>query len=185
MSAAVSRPFVERLAARQRSLAAVCNGSWRAFSVSSAAAGGGNGNENDSVGTEADEEVSHDDFKPQRKAPASASQDVLEQIKEHVSSRPVVLYMKGEPQAPQCGFSYKTVLILNALGVKFESHNVLADMALREGIKRYSNWPTIPQLYVNGEFIGGSDIVESMFRSGELKQMLDEAATASTSSSKT
>ena len=82
----------------------------------------------------------------------------------------VVLYMKGDPTFPQCGFSSTVVQILKHIGVEFKSHDVLQDEKLREGIKSYSNWPTIPQLYVNGEFVGGCDIIREMFESGELKE---------------
>ncbi len=97
-------------------------------------------------------------------------------IKEQVTSNPVVLYMKGTPQMPQCGFSAMAVQVLNACGVRqFYSVNVLADPEIREGIKRYANWPTIPQLYVNGEFVGGSDIMREMYESGELQKLLEGA----------
>ena len=82
----------------------------------------------------------------------------------------VVLYMKGDPTFPQCGFSSTVVQILKHIGVEFKSHDVLQNESLREGIKSYSNWPTIPQLYVNGEFLGGCDIIREMFESGELKE---------------
>ena len=82
----------------------------------------------------------------------------------------VVLYMKGDPTFPQCGFSSTVVQILKHVGVEFKSHDVLQDENLREGIKSYSNWPTIPQLYVNGEFVGGCDIIREMFETGELKE---------------
>ena len=86
----------------------------------------------------------------------------------------VVLYMKGDPTFPQCGFSSTVVQILKHIGVEFKSHDVLQDENLREGIKSYSNWPTIPQLYVNGEFIGGCDIIREMFESGELKEHFEK-----------
>ena len=96
-----------------------------------------------------------------------------ERIKQQVSGHPVVLYMKGTPQAPQCGFSANAVAILNACGAKdIFAVNVLADAEIREGIKAYANWPTIPQLYVNGEFVGGSDIMGEMYQSGELQKLL-------------
>lgn len=99
--------------------------------------------------------------------------DIQEVIKQQVSGHPIVLYMKGTPQFPQCGFSANAVRILNALGVKdFFSVDVLRDPAIRDGIKVYSNWPTIPQLYVNGQFIGGSDIMIEMYQGGELKELL-------------
>jgi monothiol glutaredoxin len=100
--------------------------------------------------------------------------DVQQQIKETVTGNPVVLYMKGTPQFPQCGFSAKAVQILKACGVKdIVGVNVLADPDLRQGIKDYANWPTIPQLYVKGEFIGGSDIMAEMYQAGELQQKLE------------
>jgi len=102
--------------------------------------------------------------------------DIQEVIKTQVTSNPVVLYMKGTPQMPQCGFSAMAVQVLNACGVRqFFSVNVLADPAIREGVKRYANWPTIPQLYVNGEFVGGSDIMREMYESGELQRLLEGA----------
>jgi monothiol glutaredoxin len=87
---------------------------------------------------------------------------------------PVVLYMKGTPMFPQCGFSARVVQVLTHMGVPFKGVNVLEDMAIREGIKSFSNWPTIPQLYVKGEFVGGCDIVTEMFQSGELATLLQE-----------
>ena len=99
--------------------------------------------------------------------------DTQDQIKQQVTGNPVVLYMKGTPQFPQCGFSAFAVQALNACGVKeFFSVNVLENPDIREGIKEYANWPTIPQLYVNGEFVGGSDIVKEMVQSGELQKLL-------------
>jgi monothiol glutaredoxin len=100
--------------------------------------------------------------------------DAQERIKGQVTGSPVVLYMKGTPQMPQCGFSAMAVQVLQACGVsQFASVNVLADPEIRQGIKEYANWPTIPQLYVNGEFVGGSDIMREMYQSGELKKLLD------------
>ncbi|HEY5994896.1 MAG TPA: Grx4 family monothiol glutaredoxin [Gallionellaceae bacterium] len=99
--------------------------------------------------------------------------DTQSLIKQQISSHPVVLYMKGTPQMPQCGFSANAVRILNALGIKnFFSVDVLQDPAIRQGIKDYSNWPTIPQLYINGQFIGGSDIMTEMYQGGELQELL-------------
>jgi len=98
-------------------------------------------------------------------------------IKEQVSGNRVVLYMKGTPDFPQCGFSANAVGILRACGVEdFFSVNVLEEPEIRQGIKEYANWPTIPQLYVNGEFVGGSDIMTEMYRSGELKKLLEKTA---------
>ena len=103
------------------------------------------------------------------------SRDIQKHIQEQVTTHPVVLYMKGTPQFPQCGFSAKAVGILNALGVKdLFTVDVLQDAEIRQGIKDYANWPTIPQLYIRGEFVGGSDIMTEMFQSGELKQMLEK-----------
>ncbi|HXU94573.1 MAG TPA: Grx4 family monothiol glutaredoxin [Gallionella sp.] len=101
------------------------------------------------------------------------SNDIQKVIHEQVTSHSVVLYMKGNPTFPQCGFSANAVRILHALGVKdFFSVDVLRDPEIRQGIKDYANWPTIPQLYIKGEFIGGSDIMTEMYQSGELKQLL-------------
>ena len=102
------------------------------------------------------------------------SQDIHAHIKSEIESNDVVLFMKGTPEAPQCGFSLQVTQILNHLGVPYKAINVLADGAIREGIKSYSNWPTIPQLYVKSEFIGGCDITREMFQSGELTELLDK-----------
>lgn len=102
--------------------------------------------------------------------------DAQEQIKNQVTSNPVVLYMKGSPKFPQCGFSGLAVQILQASGLKdFVAVDVLADPAIREGIKVYANWPTIPQLYINGEFVGGADIMRDLFQQGELQKLLQQA----------
>ena len=102
--------------------------------------------------------------------------DTQQIIKEQVTRNPVVLYMKGTPQMPQCGFSALAVQVLNACGVPdFLSVNVLEEPEIRQGIKEYGNWPTIPQLYVNGEFVGGSDILREMYQSGELRKVLEAA----------
>ncbi|MGD9511863.1 MAG: Grx4 family monothiol glutaredoxin [Geminicoccaceae bacterium] len=98
--------------------------------------------------------------------------DVNQWIDNVVKSNDVVLFMKGTPDQPMCGFSGRVVQILDHIGVAYEGVNVLESEALRQGIKSYSNWPTIPQLYVKGEFVGGCDIVTEMFQSGELKQAL-------------
>ena len=96
--------------------------------------------------------------------------DINSKIKDNNSKNPVVLYMKGNPTFPQCGFSSTVVQILKHIGVNFQSYDVLQDENLREGIKSFSKWPTIPQLYVNNEFVGGCDIIREMFESGELKE---------------
>ena len=96
----------------------------------------------------------------------------LDEIKQEVSNNDIVLFMKGTPTFPQCGFSAHLISILTAEEVSFTSHDVLSDNALRSNIKEYSNWPTIPQLYVKGEFIGGADIVNEMYDSGELSRVL-------------
>jgi monothiol glutaredoxin len=95
--------------------------------------------------------------------------DVKNRIEQILGDNKIVLFMKGSPQAPQCGFSARAASILNELGAKFHAIDVLADPEIRQGIKDYGNWPTIPQLYVNKELIGGSDIMMEMFESGELK----------------
>ena len=97
---------------------------------------------------------------------------VADRIKQEITDNTVVLYMKGTPVFPQCGFSAAVVQILTHMGVKFKGIDVLADPALRQGVKDFSSWPTIPQLYVKGEFVGGCDIVREMFESGELKDLL-------------
>src|SRR4051812_5440986 len=97
---------------------------------------------------------------------------VEERIKSDIESNDVVLYMKGTPVFPQCGFSAAVVQVLTHLGVKFKGIDVLSDPSLRQGIKDFSNWPTIPQLYVKGELVGGCDIVREMFQSGELQELL-------------
>ncbi len=99
-------------------------------------------------------------------------------IEEQVKSSNVVLFMKGTPQFPQCGFSGQVVQILDHLGVAYKGINVLEDAEIRQGIKDYSNWPTIPQLYIKGEFIGGCDIVREMFQAGELKTQLETSGIA-------
>ena len=99
---------------------------------------------------------------------------VFERIRDEIGKHDVLLFMKGTPVFPQCGFSAAVVEVLSELGVKFKGVNVLADDALRNGIKHFSNWPTIPQLYVKGEFVGGCDIVMEMFQSGELETLLTE-----------
>lgn len=92
-----------------------------------------------------------------------------------VSNNKIMVFMKGSKLMPQCGFSNNVVQILNSLGVDYETLDVLADNEIRQGIKEYSNWPTIPQLYINGEFVGGSDIVIELYQSGELQQMVEVA----------
>ncbi|GJL76538.1 MAG TPA: Grx4 family monothiol glutaredoxin [Nitrosomonas sp.] len=100
---------------------------------------------------------------------------VEDTIEQQISNHPVVLYMKGSPEQPQCGFSANAVNILNACGVNdLFTVDVLQDPEIRQGIKDYSNWPTIPQLYVKGEFVGGSDILTEMYQNGELKKLIDE-----------
>ncbi len=96
-------------------------------------------------------------------------------IKNQITSNPVVLYMKGSPKFPQCGFSNLATQILDACNAQYLAVDVLADQNIREGIKTYANWPTIPQLYVNGEFLGGSDIMRAMYESGELQTLLATA----------
>ena len=99
--------------------------------------------------------------------------DVNSRIEEQLKSHDILLYMKGTPDFPQCGFSGQTVAALNAIGKPFSFVNIFEDQEVREGLKTYSNWPTFPQLYVKGEFIGGCDIVIEMYQSGELKDLLD------------
>jgi monothiol glutaredoxin len=103
-----------------------------------------------------------------------STENVAAWIDQQVKNNDVVLFMKGTKDFPQCGFSGRVVQILSYLGLDFKDINVLEDMSVREGIKSYANWPTIPQLYVKGEFVGGADIIGEMFRSGELEQHLME-----------
>ena len=104
--------------------------------------------------------------------------DAQAQIKETVTNNPVVLYMKGTPKFPQCGFSNMATQILDACHAQYIAVDVLADQAVREGIKAYANWPTIPQLYINGEFVGGSDIMRAMYENGELQTALNAVNSA-------
>jgi monothiol glutaredoxin len=101
--------------------------------------------------------------------------DVNDRIREQLSAAPVVLFMKGTPEFPQCGFSAQTASALRNLGAKFHHVNIFEDPELREQLKRFSNWPTFPQLYINGELVGGCDIALEMYRNGELKQLLETA----------
>ncbi|MFT6163004.1 MAG: monothiol glutaredoxin [Myxococcota bacterium] len=100
--------------------------------------------------------------------------DVQERIKQLVTDNRVMLFMKGDRDFPQCGFSMRAVNIVNALGVNYETLNVLADNEVRQGIKEYANWPTIPQLYIDGEFQGGSDIVWELYQNGDLEKKVAE-----------
>ncbi|MGB1157297.1 MAG: Grx4 family monothiol glutaredoxin [Alphaproteobacteria bacterium] len=99
---------------------------------------------------------------------------ILSRIQSDVEANPVMLYMKGTPVFPQCGFSAAVVAVLNNMGVEYHSVNVLEDPGVRQGIKEYANWPTIPQLYVNGEFVGGCDIVREMYETGELSTFMTD-----------
>ena len=101
--------------------------------------------------------------------------DAAARIDDIVRNNDIVLFMKGTPLFPQCGFSSRAIAILDHLGVAFESVDVLQDMEIRQGIKAFSDWPTIPQLYVKGEFLGGSDIMMEMFEAGELQQIIEDA----------
>ena len=106
--------------------------------------------------------------------PVMNDQSTIERIQSEINSQDVVLFMKGNPMFPQCGFSAATVQALTMAGVKFSSVDVLQDMEIRDGIKQFSSWPTIPQLYVKGEFVGGCDIVREMVETGELQEMFKE-----------
>lgn len=107
---------------------------------------------------------------------------IKQTIQQDIDTNPVMLFMKGDADFPQCGFSARVVQILQQVGVPFKTANVLADPALRQGIKDYSNWPTVPQLYIKGEFIGGCDIVTEMYQTGELQKVLQEKNIASNAS---
>ncbi|KAG6542082.1 hypothetical protein Mapa_016499 [Marchantia paleacea] len=129
--------------------------------------------------TAGDDTDTHDDFKPVVKA-ENATLSVQEHIESDIKNNPVMVYMKGVPEAPQCGFSAMVVRILQEYGVPYNSRNVLADPQLRDGIKQFSRWPTIPQVFINGEFVGGSDILISMHRSGELEMLLKQTTAKDT-----
>jgi monothiol glutaredoxin len=103
---------------------------------------------------------------------------VIDRIKQDITDHPVVLFMKGTPVFPQCGFSAAVVQILTQMGVKFKGIDVLSDPAVRQGVKEFSSWPTIPQLYVKGEFVGGCDIIREMYETGELQDFLTEKGVA-------
>ena len=109
--------------------------------------------------------------------------DTRERIEKLINDNPVVLFMKGTPQFPQCGFSGQVVQILDHVGVGYKGLNVLESADLRDGIKTYSNWPTIPQLYVKGEFVGGCDIIREMFQAGELQTLLADKGVIATPAS--
>jgi monothiol glutaredoxin len=106
------------------------------------------------------------------------SNPIFESIKQQISENQVVLYMKGTPMFPQCGFSAAVVQVLSKLGVEFKGVDVLVDPSLRDGLKEFSNWPTFPQLYVKGELVGGCDIVREMFANGELQDLLRDKGVA-------
>jgi monothiol glutaredoxin len=108
------------------------------------------------------------------------SNPVFDRIRDDISSNDVVLYMKGTPIFPQCGFSAAVVQVLSHVGVKFKGIDILTDPSLRQGIKEFANWPTVPQLYVKGEFVGGCDIVREMFQTGELQELLQSKGVAVT-----
>jgi monothiol glutaredoxin len=110
----------------------------------------------------------------------SVNNTVTDRIKQDIADNAVLLYMKGTPVFPQCGFSAAVVQILTHLGVKFKGVDVLADPEIRQGVKEFSSWPTIPQLYVKGEFVGGCDIVREMFESGELGELLKDKGISTT-----
>ena len=117
---------------------------------------------------------SHDDFKPKKKEVPAELSEVMKLIDKKVKEHPILLFMKGTASQPQCGFSAQVVRILHAVGADFDSINVLQYPAIREGIKQYSEWPTLPQLYIAGEFVGGCDIITSMHKDGELEALLKE-----------
>ncbi len=100
---------------------------------------------------------------------------IQDKIQQQLSSDKIVLYMKGTPQFPQCGFSAKATQMLGACGVKFTTYDILSDPEMRQGLKEYSNWPTFPQLYVNGELVGGCDIMTELYQKGELQKLVTQA----------
>lgn len=106
--------------------------------------------------------------------PAQFTGDTIERIKSIISSDQIVLFMKGNANFPQCGFSANTVAILKSLGKKFTTFDILQDMDIRQGLKEYSNWPTFPQIYIKGQLIGGNDIITEMYQEGELQELLQD-----------
>lgn len=116
----------------------------------------------------------HQDFQPKKKNVPEGLEDVMKLIDQQVKTNDVMLYMKGTPNRPMCGFSGRAVQILQSVGADFSSVNVLEYPTIREGIKQYSEWPTIPQLYVKGEFVGGADIMTNMYNEGQLKKLLED-----------
>jgi monothiol glutaredoxin len=102
--------------------------------------------------------------------------DVMDRIRQQVEGNSIVLYMKGSPDAPQCGFSHRAVQALRACGAQFQHVDILQDPEIRQNLPRYANWPTFPQLYIKGELVGGCDIMMELYQSGELKKLVDEAA---------
>jgi len=108
--------------------------------------------------------------------------DVNDRIRKEIASAPVVLFMKGTPDFPQCGFSAQTVSALRDIGTQFHAVNIFDDAEMRDALKRFSNWPTYPQLYVGGELVGGCDIALEMYRNGELKRLVESAGTAAAAS---
>ena len=106
------------------------------------------------------------------------AETIAQRIQAQIDANPVMLYMKGDANFPQCGFSARVVQVLKHMGVPFKTANVLEDPELRQGIKEFSNWPTVPQLYIKGEFIGGCDIVTEMYQTGELEKLLTEKGIA-------
>ncbi|KAF0852551.1 mitochondrial iron-sulfur cluster biosynthesis Grx5 (monothiol glutaredoxin-5) [Andalucia godoyi] len=116
----------------------------------------------------------HPDFAKRFKAPAASEKEIHDRIARDVKAADIVLYMKGTPEAPQCGFSQAVVKVLKAEGVPFKAHNVLADDALRQHLKTFTDWPTIPQIFIKGEFVGGCDILVGMYQAGDLHKTLLE-----------
>ena len=106
-------------------------------------------------------------------------EDILKKIDNEVKKNKIIVYMKGTKAEPQCGFSAAVVDVFNTLGVGFETRDILSDNELREGIKKYSNWPTIPQVYINGKFIGGCDITRELYETGELQKIIQETSNSS------
>ena len=109
----------------------------------------------------------------QAQAPASGGGDAAERIRQDVEGNKILIYMKGTPQAPQCGFSAATIEIFNSIGLPYETRDVLQDPEIRQGIKEFSSWPTIPQIYMGGKFVGGCDIIVEMYHSGELQSLIN------------
>ncbi|KAE8797146.1 Monothiol glutaredoxin-S4, mitochondrial [Hordeum vulgare] len=176
MARLVSSSLVRGLvrSCRASSTAAVSRPAFQQFmTYSSGISGDSNVNGGTSTTRVTADSDTHQDFQPTSKDSDMSLQDIVAQ---DIKENPVIIYMKGHPQAPRCGFSALAVKVLQQYGVSITSRDILTNMKLKESVKAYSNWPTFPQIFINGEFVGGSDIILSMHQKGELKELLGDSA---------